>query len=222
MYAMQTALRNLRQGGAFFAVALCFASALPADAVAQGITLPIDGDDYSRLVARADAGDQAVDFRALRLAWLDSAARKRSAAANTRQLRGDLFAAVPTNDAEKIAAAARQVLSAIYIDMDAQKLLRQACTVLKDQACADRHHFVEFGLLKSIMMSGDGKSCETGWQAVSIDEEYFVLRIEDLKRDRQALITGPHTCDRLDATDAKGNTHALFFNIDAFIRRELD
>ena len=93
-----------------------------------------------------------------------------------QQLRGDLFAAVPTNDAEKIAAAARRILSVIYIDMDAQKLLRQACTILKDQACADRHHFVEFGLLKSIVTSGDGKSCETGWQAVSIDEEYFVLR----------------------------------------------
>ena len=126
MYAMQIAVRHLRRGGACLALVLCLASELSAEAATPGITLPADGDEYSRLVARADAGDPSVDFRALRFAWLDSAARKRSAAANARQLRGDLFAALPTNDAEKIAAAARQVLSVIYIDMDAQKQIGRA------------------------------------------------------------------------------------------------
>lgn len=201
---------------------LAFVGASLAAEDGQSVTLPKDGDKYSELVAKAEAGDPSVDFAALRLAWLDSAARKRSLRLDLPKMKAEIGAAIEKQDTGAVAAASRRLLSVNYIDLDGHKFLRQSCEILKDKDCADRQHFIEFGLLYSIMHGGDGKTCPTGWQAVSIDEEYFVLRMAGFKRDRQALIKGPPMCDLLEATDDKGNHRSFYFKIDSFILHELD
>src|ERR1700748_473499 len=68
------------------AVLFCILASLAARAAADpdtmvssapSVTLPQDGDNYSRLLAQAASRDAATDFRALRFAWLDSKARER-------------------------------------------------------------------------------------------------------------------------------------------------
>lgn len=212
----------LRSAFAAALITLCLAGTSRAAENGQSIVLPQDGDTFSQLVARAQAGDASVDFAALRLAWIESGERKRALRTDLKPFKADIRAGVEQNDPAAVAAAARRLLSVDYIDLDGHKYLRQACELLKDQACAERHHFVEFGLLNSITHSGDGKTCGTGWQAVSIDEEYFVLRMAGFQRDRQALIKGPPICDLLEATDKDGNHRSFYFKIDSFILHELD
>jgi hypothetical protein len=182
------------------------------------IVLPSDGDEYAKLVAQAASSDASVDFRALRLAYLSSAARKNSE--DPRGLRKPLFEAVQSGDDLQIRAAAEKLITASYIDMFGHKFLRQACEHLHDDACAKEEHFVEFGLLKSIVGSGDGKTCPTGWEVVTVDEEYFVLSMLSVAPKSQALINGPPACDALETTGQSGETQTYFFRIDAVLKDE--
>ncbi len=216
----------MRTGGGLLALALWACCGLaqadlasvPVDGGALAVVLPNDGDDYSKLVARAAAHDKDVDFRALRFAWLKSAAHKRSA--DVSALKDALFAVAKGGDAQRIREAAVKLLSADYIDMFGQKYLRQSCAMLHDAGCAEQGHFVEFGLLDALIASGDGKTCKTGWEVVSIGEEYFVLSMIGAKLERQALVNGPPSCDAMDVTDADGKALTYYFRIDSVLADE--
>ena len=201
-----------------FAFAIALFSGAAAAESAPGVVLPADGDEYSALVARADAHDTTVDFRALRLAYLKSRAYQRAGNEpdTVSQLRKEMYAATRVPDgAATVRQKAEALLSIDYTNMEAHKLLRQSCAVLHDDACAELHHFVEFGLLTSITQTGDGKSCAKGWEAFQVPEEYVVLRMLGMTATRQSLITeGGHTCDALDVKDENGAASTYFFNID--------
>jgi uncharacterized protein DUF4919 len=185
---------------------------------ALAIVLPDDGDEYSKLVARAAARDKGVDFRALRFAYLKSAAHKRGD--DVMSLKNAMFAAVKDGDAQRVREAAVKLLSADYIDMYGQKFLRQSCAILHDTDCADQGHFVEFGLLTSVTASGDGKTCKTGWEVVSVGEEYFILSMMDVKVTMQSLVMGPPSCDAMAVTDAEGKPQTYYFRIDSVLEDE--
>jgi hypothetical protein len=206
--------------GMLLAVALlvCGASAL-----AGTIQLPNDGDDYSKLVARAEAHDATTDFHALRLAYLTSKAFERAGSQFDafEKLRKEMMDAAAAKDSPTVRAKAEALLSIDYTDLWAQKFLRQSCKFLQDEACADLHNFVEFGLLDSITHSGDGRSCATGWEAFQVKEEYFVLAMMGMRPDRQSLIRdGGHVCDAMDVVDDKGASARYYFRIDEMMAAE--
>ncbi|HEX4303400.1 MAG TPA: DUF4919 domain-containing protein [Rhizomicrobium sp.] len=202
---------------------LLLSGAANAAGISPNIKLPTDGDDYSALVARAAAHDESVDFRALRVAYLKSAARRRAGAAYDamKQLNADLGAALKAEDAPVIRDKAEQILSLDFTDMWAHKLLRQSCAILHDDACADLHHFLEFGLLRSITGTGDGKTCATGWEATQVKEEYVMLAMLGLRFTQQALISdGGHACDAMSVVDENGAAQTYYFNIDVMMADE--
>ncbi len=198
-------------------------------ATAQGITLPHDDDAFSRLVARAEANDASVDFRALRFAWLDSAARKR--APDTRALAvqiGDIVRASGSADpaalkagARKVKALAEQIISGDYADIGGHKFRRQACHILADAACEQHEHFVEFGLLTSITNGKDGKTPRTAWEVASVDEEYFIMGVEGWRPALQSLVKiGERLYDKLDVVDVSGGKLTLYFDITVMFPKE--
>jgi hypothetical protein len=188
-------------------------------ASAPKITLPNDGDEYSKLVARAAAGDKNLDFRALRFAYLKSAARRR--VAHEIERRDALNAALKAGDAVRVRDVATEMVSANYTDMFGHKFRRQACAVLHDEACAEQGHFVEFGLLESIVKTGDGKTCPTGWEVVTIQEEYFMIGMTGSQLLRQSIAPGgKQPCDALLVVDKDGKQQTYFFKIDAVLKDE--
>lgn len=193
-----------------------------ANAAGSGpqIALPKDGDEYSALVARAAAQDQSVDFRAMRFAWLKSAAHKRETGDET-ELRSAIFAAAKGRDDQAVRAAAVKMISAYYVNMFGHKFLRQACANLHDDTCAAQEHFVEFGLLQSIVKSGDGKTCATGWEVVSVGEEYFLIGMMGATPGQQSLLNGKPSCDVLNVTDGQGAPQTYYFRIDAVLEDEM-
>lgn len=195
-----------------------------AAGISPNIKLPHDGDEYSALVARAAAHDETVDFHALRLAYLKSAARKRAGLDDARKLYADMAVALHDPvDAARIRTDAEQILSIDFTDMQAHKLLRQSCTLLHDDACAELHHFLEFGLLRSITATGDGKTCATGWEALQIKEEYFMLNMLDTTMVRQSLISDAgHACDAMAVKDDKGADQTWYFAIDRMMQAEAE
>jgi hypothetical protein len=117
------------------------------------------------------------------------------------------------HDAVRVRDAARRIMSIIYIDLDAQKALRQSCKILKDEACASRYHDVEFGLLKSILATGDGRSCTSAWEVVTLEEEYFILRMRGFTLKKQEGPNGSGICDKMVGVGEDGQALSFYFGV---------
>ena len=175
-------------------------------------------DPYGRLVAQAEAEDQSTDFRALRLAWLDSPLHRAAPPSNAEKAMRDAAAAA---DNVKVREAAEQVIAARYTDLEAHMMRRLACVAMQDGECAEHERFVEFGMLKSILDSGDGKAAGSAWHVTSIDEEYFVMHLAQVKLKQHALVQqNGRTYDFLTVTTAQGVDKPMWFDITDFFGKE--
>ena len=184
--------------------------------VADGAAQPPDAADaqFRNLRDRAEAGE-AVDFAALRLAWLHGPAMKRdNRFERLSTLREQMFAAMKKGGDPKIVLAkAREILDISYVDLDAHKARRQACAILHEEPCAERGHAIEMGLLKSVVQSGNGRTCATGWRVVTIDEEYFILRMLEARFKQQTLVSeGTYQCDAM-LVDRDGREQTIYFEV---------
>jgi hypothetical protein len=211
-------------GALILVISPCWAAADQGGGASQApaIRQPDDGEEYSRLVAQAAAHDQNTDFHALRFAWLSSAARKRQSEITLGSVTKEMMTAAQANDHGKVRDKAVELLSAQYSDVRAHLYLSHACDLLRDSPCAEQARFVALGLMQSIMKSGDGKSCDTGWDVALISEEYTVLSIMGLQMQQQALISGQHPCDAMTAKNEKGESVTYFFKIDRIMADEMD
>jgi len=186
---------------------------------AEGATPPGE-DRYAQLVARAESGDETLDWGALRRAYLKSPAFERARAEREQlmALRRAMFAAMATHDAATVLAKARASLDLVYVDLEAQKARAQACAVLEDTECEKRGRRIELGLLRSIISSGDGHSCASAWQVVTVDEEYFVLRMKGETLHRQTVVNeGNQVCDKMEVTDEADQAHIYYFDVGALL-----
>lgn len=89
---------------------------------------------------------------------------------------------------ERVVGYCKAILSIDYTSLFAHKCLQQSYQQMGDSANYHKYHDIEFGLLNSITKSGDGKTCETGWHVIAIEEEYFILNILGGDFEEQALI----------------------------------
>ena len=199
---------------AFVLLLLCVQPALAGDAV-SGLVLPAGTDEYAQLVARAAKGDKNVDFHALRIAYLNSAARAAENPAEIAQLKDAMVQAIDAKDNTKVRDIAVQILSKRWVDIDVHAVLITACDLLKDDACAAQSQFALDGLMKSILTSGTGKGCAKGWEVINAREEYVVMAMQDADiKDSSFDQEDGHTCQVLVASDGKGGTQTYYFNID--------
>ena len=181
------------------------------------------GDAYAQLVARAEAGDESVDFLEMRMAYLQSPAfaQGMAAAPQVRDLRTAMFAAMSSGDIKAVNAKAKETLALVYIDLEAQKARYQSCVKLGDGACAVQGKRIELGLLKSVVSAGNGLSCATAWKVVRVDEEYFILRIRDMKLTRQSLVQdGGRVCDKMEVADETGKPATYYFDVGDMLKSE--
>jgi hypothetical protein len=197
----------------------CATSPPAAPSSARPIEARRPADLYAKLVERAESGE-AVDFDELRLAYLDSPEFAQGRAAHDRvlDLRKAMFEAMKADDAATARARADETLKLVYVDLHAQKARHQACAILKDQTCAERGKRVATGLLKSVVSSGNGRSCGTAWKVVTVDEEYFVLDILEMDLSQQSLVDRDgHTCDQMDVKDGAGRPRTYYFDVGSML-----
>lgn len=198
-----------------FCALLAAGPALAADV----IRVPDDKDEYSTLVARLESGDETVDFRSLRLAYLSSVARKSEDEGVYRQLNLDLGAALESDDAAEIRARAVAVLNYRYVLGYVHGVLAGACLQMKDTQCSQHADFVARGLLNSILNSGNGQSCATGWEVINPEEEVFALGMQNLTRQSRSYVTDDsHACEKMTVTTRRGQERTVYFNMDAALK----
>ena len=64
------------------------------------------------------------------------------------------------------------------------------------------------GLIGSVLKTGDGKTQESAFVTISVDEEYAILYALGLQRRSQSLVGNR---DRFLVTNDSGDEHVIFF-----------
>jgi len=67
-----------------------------------------------------------------------------------------------------------------------------------------------YGLLQSITSEGDGRTPETAFKVIAVDEEYFLLREIGAKVKKQSLVG---QCDRMEVERKGGVTYTIYFDV---------
>jgi hypothetical protein len=187
------------------------ASGLPADAQSAS--------DYDRLLPKAQGSQGDIDFLQLRYAY--AASPHYQPYGPPPEARSAMFDAFKTGDYAKASALAESVLVEVYVDIRAHKIAELSYRHLADEDRATLHNRWAVGLLRSILSSGDGKSPETAYVVISVEEEYDLMSALGLKLKQQALVhQGDHDYDRMEVSaNGKDRPQVLFFNIDRPIGR---
>jgi hypothetical protein len=182
----------------------------------------LQGTDYLTLVRRVEAGDFTVDFQALRLACM------KSTECEPRGTKADLGAlneAVRDHQLEKVVEIAERLIRQGFVNMEVHATCVKAYEELHEAAKSKFHLDVTTALLRSILLSGDGKSKESAYPVISDREEYFTLVAKGLPYvgsggSASAIEEGGHRYDRWEVPDPKtGKAVVIFFNTDAFSRK---
>jgi Domain of unknown function (DUF4919) len=136
---------------------------------------------------------------------------------------GKAFDALEKDPAKAIELANKQI-KLNPLDIDANLLIEIASEKLGRKDEQARQHNLLMALLKSVMAGMDGKTTGTAWNAVSVDEEYQVLRLIGLKPKSQALLNDKGSnFDAMTVTNPDdGKELTIHFNIDFFFGKQFE
>jgi Domain of unknown function (DUF4919) len=161
---------------------------------------------YNALAERLRSGDQTVDFTEFRAAVADAGV------ASDPDARDKLFAAAKNRDFAKMLDSANLVLKSNYADLDAHYFAKIAAKQVGKPELAEFHDWVEMGLLKALRSTGDGRTPETAMKVISVDEEYFILRMMRQQPGSQSLGTCKgNPCDIMKTQDIETATEQMWY-----------
>jgi Domain of unknown function (DUF4919) len=169
---------------------------------------------YETLLERMKKQDPEVNFKDLRFTYTET--KQYSPYGGDGNSKKAMIAELEAGEYEKALASGEKVLAANYLDVDAHFVAFAANRHLGRKEKANYHKYVFQNLLKSISDSGDGKTMETAFLVISVDEEYAWFNFMGLKPSGQSKVEeNGHSYDRMTAVDPKTKQSATyFFNID--------
>jgi len=184
------------------------------------VEIPAFNDTYSGYVRRLENGDTSINYTDFRNSFLDSKQFAKKGT-NYRNLKEQVYAAIKDKDYKKVIKLTKTMLSIDYTSMFAHMYLQKTYKIIGDTNNSNKYKAVEFGLMNSILNSGDGKTCETGWHVTQIEEEYFILNIigSDFKEQSTAS-GGKNMCDRMTVNTEDGQSRDYFFEANKVFAKE--
>ena len=199
---------------AFVLCLLLVLSALPSFAQSPTPTpQATEKNSYQSLLEKVKKGDRTVDFTALRTAFYESPDYNPHTPMMTYR---PLYGALAQKNYAEAIKIAQSVLEKNFVEVNAHMVAQIAYQETGDAERAQFHKFVVEGLLNSIKSKGDGKSMETAFHVISINEEYGLLRSLGLRPIKQALMQDKgHFFDALTVVDPQTNQQSMvYFNVD--------
>jgi len=183
------------------------------------IEIPSFSDKYSKYVGQLESGDVNIDYTDFRNSFLDSK-QFRKKALHYDSLRKLVYAAINSKNYQEVVRLTKAMLSIDYTSMFAHKYLQQTYKILGDTSNQKKYHDIELGLLNSIVKSGDGKTCETGWHVTQVEEEYFILNMIGAKLQKQSVSSGgENACDKMVVKTEEGEA-TYYFEINKVFEME--
>jgi hypothetical protein len=180
---------------------------------AQGskIEIPPFDDKYSKYVGQLESGDLNIDYADFRNSYLDSKHFRKKRRSNYDSLKTLTYAEIKNKDYPEVIKLTKAMLSIDYTSLFAHKYLQQTYKILGDTLNQKKYHDIEFGLLNSIVKSGDGKTCESGWHVIQIEEEYFILNMIGAQFQSQSISSSPkNVCDKMVVKTEDGEATYYF------------
>lgn len=177
------------------------------------IKVPEFDDDYSKTVQILENGKTDIDYKSFRESFIESEQFKIASKKSTEfwELKKKMYRQMSESKYDSIITTTKNMLSIDYTSMTAHKILRQTYKIIGDTINAKKYKTIQFGLLRSIVNNGDGKSCENGWPVIQISEEYFILNMLGVELKTQSIDGG--ICDRMEVVDENGETKVYYFEI---------
>ena len=173
---------------------------------------PPEKSKYDLLVEKVKQKDASVNFTELRLAFYESPHYSPYAPMMTYR---PMNAALNQKNYEEALKIAETVLAKNFVEINAHMTAQIAYQETGNAERAQFHKFMVDGLLNSIKGKNDGKSFDTAFEVISINEEYGLIRSLGLRPIRQGLIQEKgHSYDAITMVDSQGKESVLYFNID--------
>lgn len=166
------------------------------------------------ILSRINQGIERVDFRALRYEIADDPAYDPN---EDQDLLLELNIAEDPAKADDVLA---QLLFIRFLSPHYQRLAAQKEMRAGNHRGVLFHTTIRHLILDSVAASGDGRSPETAFDVIHVDEEYELLRDFELSVDRQSLVEHDgHKYDVMECHDDTGEKIRVYFNIDRFFGR---
>ena len=180
----------------------------------SGVTLPRYNDKYSAFVGQLEGGETNINYTEFRESFLESQQFKSAGtqSPDLSTLRKQMRELMRQAKYAEIINLTKRMLSIDYTDMEAHKILQQTYKILGDMPNSQKYHDIEFGLLNSIMRKGDGRTCESAWPVIQINEEYFILQMLGAKLQKQSMENSGRACDKMEVQTDQG-TKVYYFEI---------
>ena len=165
--------------------------------------------EYADFVAELNSGNFDIDYREFRISYLYSEEFTEKSGSDYAELLQDFYKYIRKEKPQKAIDACQKMLKIDYTSMVAHKHIELMAKVIGDTALYNKHHHIEFELFKSIVHTGDGKTCESSWEVTQVEEEYFVLRVIGAEQIEQSLVG---MCDQMDFI-RDGKRETLYFGL---------
>lgn len=168
---------------------------------------------YDVLLEKVKQKDPSVNFTELRLAFFESPHYNPYAPMLTYR---PLNAALAQKNYEEALKIADSVLAKNFVEINAHMTAQMAHQELGNTERAQFHKFMVDGLLNSIKSNADGKSVDSAYEVISINEEYGLIRTLGLRPIKQGLVQNKgHHFDAITVVDPQtGKESVIYFNVD--------
>lgn len=184
------------------------------------IEIPTFNDKYSKYVQQLENDKLNIDYADFRNSFLESKQFEKKGT-NYDNLKKQVYVEIKNKNYQEIIRLTKSMLSIDYTSMFAHKYLQQTYKILGDTANQIKYHDIEFGLLNSIIKSGDGKTCKTGWHVTQIEEEYFILNMIGEEFQEQSISSeGKNACDKMIVKTEEGETRTYYFEANKVFKQE--
>jgi hypothetical protein len=178
------------------------------------IVVPPFQDTFSDYIKKLEAGETNIDYQDFRFSFLKSEqfTIAQSKLKEFDSLKRQMYVQMNAANHQEVIQITKKLLSIDYTDMKAHKILRQTYKIIGDTANAAKYKTIQFGLMNSILQKGDGRSCETAWPVIQVEEEYFILEMVGAKLKGQTLVEDGGICDKMEFK-AEGKNKTYFFEV---------
>ena len=191
------------------AISLCYC--LSASAFSQ--TKADAKTIYETDTKKIRSGDLNFDWKEYRLAAVQGG----TASFDWHPVRTKFMQQMDKGDAETALKIANDIINHNMAEAEGHLLALVALQKLGRQQDADFQHKIIDAYVHSILSSGDGKSSQTAFVVVSVDEEYFYLHIVlgvGLPASQALITRDGHSYDLLKIKGEDGKEQELWFNVD--------
>ncbi|HAV77566.1 MAG TPA: hypothetical protein DCX53_09470 [Anaerolineae bacterium] len=142
---------------------------------------------YMILLEQVKRSDPDFDFTKLRWTFAQTENYDPYNIDNS-ELISSMYDAYDNNDFQLAVELASRILEKNYLLPDPHFILLQSYQALGDQQNAEFHNYFLRGIISSIAESGNGRSPETAFIVIQIEEEHFMLTILGLQDSDQSFV----------------------------------